>query len=191
MKWLPDRTPPHHTALAMIGARPGERVLVMGPRAEGLAAELALCTGLNGRTLVVDAASDARARVEAAAAAAGALVEFEVASPVTLPLENGSFDAVVLHWQISYTATGTIDDVTYEARRVLRPGGRLISIEAGTPQGLWRRYRARRVETPPEQMTDVLTRAGFGAVRRLADTAGAVYVEALNPRALEKPAPSS
>jgi ubiquinone/menaquinone biosynthesis C-methylase UbiE len=182
MKWLSPRISPNHTALAMIGAKAGERVLVMGRHAEHLAAELALSTGLNGRTLVVDAATDARTRVEAAAEAAGALVEFDVAPASTLPLESGSFDAVVLHRQLSDASGGAILDVTREARRVLRPGGRLIAIEPGMPRGPLSRWLAGRPDLQPEQVMDVLTRAGFGAVRRLADTEGVMYVEALNPR---------
>ena len=88
----------------MVAARAADTVAVFGApgTAEAaLAAEIALTTGLNGRTLVIDVGTDARARVEAAAAKAGALVEFEWA-PVTMPpLDADTFDVVVINRQLA------------------------------------------------------------------------------------------
>src|SRR5688572_13599827 len=85
---------PHATAIAMIGAKPGQSVVVLG--ADGpLAAAIGLVTGLNGRTVVVDRAEDAAARVQTAADDAGALVEFVNAAPDATTCDDSGFDIVV------------------------------------------------------------------------------------------------
>ena len=55
----------------MVGARAADAVAVLGapgPDEAALAAEIGLATGLNGRTLVIDVGTEARTRVETAAA---------------------------------------------------------------------------------------------------------------------------
>src|SRR5262245_41455899 len=52
----------HQTELAMVGARAGERVIVLGARDPGLAAALARVTGADGELIVVDDDADAPAR---------------------------------------------------------------------------------------------------------------------------------
>jgi len=83
------------TALAMVGAKPGQSVVVLG--ADGpLAAAIGLVTGLNGRTVVVDGAEGAAARVQAAADNAGALLEFVSAAPAATTLDAAAFDVAVI-----------------------------------------------------------------------------------------------
>src|SRR5687767_4696563 len=48
---------PHQTAIAMIGAKSGSRVLVVGAGDAAVAGEVALVAGLNGHVLVVDRAT--------------------------------------------------------------------------------------------------------------------------------------
>ena len=78
--WFRQGPSPHQTALAMIGAKAGHHVVIAGADDPDLAAALALVTGLNGQTLVVDERSDAEALVNAAAAKAGALMDFLAAT---------------------------------------------------------------------------------------------------------------
>src|SRR5687767_14292998 len=94
--WFRQGPSPHQTALAMIGAKPGDRLIVAGADDPDLVAELALVTGLNGQTTVYDERNDARDLIEAAAAKAGALVEFAQSTIVNLPIDPGSADVFVL-----------------------------------------------------------------------------------------------
>src|SRR6185503_6303073 len=97
MAWMRiGRLPPYQTAVAMIGAKPGDRVAVLGSSDPALAAQVSLVTGLNGHVVVIDRAPGAADRVESAAARAGALVAFEEAPVTNVPLEASGFDIVVI-----------------------------------------------------------------------------------------------
>ncbi len=181
MKWLRPGPSPHRTALAMIGARAGNRVLLIGASDGALAASVAALTGLNGRTLVVDDAPTARAAAERAAGRAGVLVEFEVAPATQLPAEDASFDIVAIQRTLSAPADEAAPAVCTESRRALRPGGRVLAVEAA-PAG--RLGLARRPPDPESaaRTTARLTAAGFRAVRVVGEAEGVTYIEGLNPR---------
>ena len=170
------------TAFAMVGARAGDRVLVLGaPGSEGaaLAAEIASITGLNGRTLVVDE-GDARARVEAAAAKAGALVEFERAPITMLPLNAGEFDIAVLSRQlVSHDGRDRVACCA-EALRVVKPRGRVVVIEGLRRPGLFGLVPSRQPGLPAEDARAALVAAGAIAARQLAEADGVIYLEALS-----------
>lgn len=181
MKWLRRGPSPYQTALAMVGARAGDRVLVVGAGDATLAAELALVTGLNGETRVADHAARADRRVEAAARRAGALVEFTQAPPAALPVDTGSVDISVLNRCLTRPDVPDRAGALAEAFRALRPGGRLIVIEGPEhtgPLGLKR-------GGPAPATGDVLALiegAGGRAGRLLAEAEGVAYFEALKPR---------
>jgi ubiquinone/menaquinone biosynthesis C-methylase UbiE len=177
MGWFKRGLPPHQTALAMIGARAGERVLFAGAAAADLAAEVALVTGLNGRTLVVDPAEGARERVERAAAEAGALVDFEAAPATAPPVDDDSVDIVVLAIEPGGSVADVDRTVAGAALRVLRPGGRIVVRRPAKRAGL---FAARAA--PDASVTDALSRAGAVAVRHLADADGVAYFEARKAR---------
>jgi ubiquinone/menaquinone biosynthesis C-methylase UbiE len=169
--------PIHHTALAMIGAKPGSQVLVVGAADSRLAAAVAAVTGLNGRTLVVDPSPDAQRSVETAAADAGTLVEFEQRSFSSTAAESGAFDIVVLSKSLGVSGEHPADVVS-EALRVVRTGGRIVAIEGESTAGLFSALRRR----PPSALTgdairDLLMAAGLRAARVLAETEGVTYVE--------------
>jgi ubiquinone/menaquinone biosynthesis C-methylase UbiE len=187
MKWRPPKTSPHHASLAMIGAKTGDRVLVVGAGDPGLAAELGRVTGLNGRTVVVDADPEARARIDQAAAQAGSLVEFESAPETALPLENGAVDVVLIPRSTRGLASRPVADRTRtveEAARVVRPGGRVLIVEAAPQAGL--RGLLRRAPGPTlsgQDAIELLQGAGLRAARVLGEVDGAVFVEATRARA--------
>jgi len=179
LKWFRKGLPPHHTAMAMVGVKSGNQVIVVGAADADLAARIAVVTGLNGQTLVVDRA-EARERVEAAARREGALVEFAEAPPTSLPVEAASTDVLVLAVGLaSLTADERARTVT-EAMRVLRPGGRTIVIEGGKA--------ARGATTPAGGPIDadailrLLAGVGGKAVRTLATVDGLTYYEARKAR---------
>jgi ubiquinone/menaquinone biosynthesis C-methylase UbiE len=179
MKWLRQGASPYQTALAMIGAKPGQQVLVVGAADGKLAAAVALVTGLNGRTLVVDRSPEAQPRVESAGAAAGALVDFERAPLTMLPLDTGAFDLTIVQHELG-APKAEPSLILAEAARVVRDGGRVIVIEAARRPGLLGLLqRPARPTVDGGTIRDLLVSLGLRAARVLAEADGAVYVEAV------------
>ena len=181
LKWFRQGLSPFQTALAMVGAKSGDQVVVVGAGDAELAAQLALVTGLNGQTTVIDR-EGARPRVEAAAGHAGALVEFTAAPPSALLVPPGTVDVLVLTVGLGSLVPDERPRALAEAMRVLRPGGRTVVIE-----GL-----AARPSSAPETagiegeaVLALLTAAGGRAVRTLATVSGRTYYEARKPRDTE------
>jgi hypothetical protein len=176
MKLFRSGLSPHHTALAMIGARSGNTVVIFGASDPALAAELALVTGLNGRTVVADSRDQTRASVTAAAEHAGALLDFELMTGGELPVERGTVDVVVLQQYLGTAAAGGERGILGEAMRLVRSGGRVVAIEG-------ERRRGRLFGSPPppvisgEAIVSLLSGAGLIAVRVLAEVESVVYVE--------------
>ena len=110
---------------ALLGARPGERVLEIGPGTGLQALHVARQLGPSGRLNVVD---NQRAMLDhvmrrAEAKGIGAIVPVH-ADARKLPIGGASFDAAYL-----VTALGEIPDplaALREVRRVLKPTGRLV-----------------------------------------------------------------
>jgi demethylmenaquinone methyltransferase/2-methoxy-6-polyprenyl-1,4-benzoquinol methylase len=166
----------------MVGARPGDRVLVVGVGDAAFAAELALVTGLTGEVRVADHAPGAAAAIDAAVRKYGALVEFDEAPPSRLPFDAGAFDVVVINRQLGELPVADRGAVAVEAIRVAKPGGRIVVIEAGQPTGMLARWSKPRDVLAPDVVRRVLTDAGCRATRVLAEAGGATYVEALTVR---------
>lgn len=165
----------------MVGARAADSIAVLGaPGATeaALAAEIGLETGLNGRTVVIDVGPEARARVEAAAAKAGALVEFQWAPVTMLPLDAGTFDVAVINRQLASLDGRNRIACCEEALRIIKPTGRVVVIEGIRRPGLFGLFQTKIAGLPPEDVKDALTHAGAKAVRLLADVDGVVFFEA-------------
>jgi len=165
----------------MVAVRAADAVAVLGaPGAveAALAAEIGLETGLNGRTLVIDVGTEARSRVEAAAAKAGALVEFEWAPVTMLPLDAGTFDVVVINRQLAALEGHNRVACCQEALRVIKPAGRVVVIEGVRRPGLFGLIPVRIPGLAPDDVKDALNRAGAKAVRLLADVDGVAFFEA-------------
>lgn len=166
----------------MVGARPGDRVLVVGVGNAGFAAELAQLTGLTGEVRVADRAPGAAAAIEAAVRKSGALVEFDEAPPTRLPFDAGAFDVVVINRRLGELPAADRAPVAVEAVRVAKPGGRIVVVEPGVPTGLFARFSKPREVLAADTIQQLLTTAGCRATRLLAEVGGATYVEALTSR---------
>jgi SAM-dependent methyltransferase len=179
LKWFRRSLSPQQTALAMIGARSADRIVVAGQPEPALAAELAGVTGLNGCTLVASASPEARDAIESAARRAGSLVEFDDTESTRLPGDPDSADVVVLALKLE--GAHPADDALFrDAFRILRPGGRLIVIDGVRASGpLGRGHAATAAEG---EVVARLVAAGGRAARRLARAEGVAYYEAQRPR---------
>ena len=175
--WFRKGLSRHHTAIAMIGPKPGDRVLIAGASDPALAAEVALVTGLNGTTTVCDPDESARATVDAAAAQAGALVEFTAAPVTAPPAADESQDVVVVMNAAAAVAAADPSLVLTQALRTLRPGGRVIVVD-GARSGGFLRSTGGPPRLPAEEILSRLERAGTRARRQLADAEGIAYYEA-------------
>jgi ubiquinone/menaquinone biosynthesis C-methylase UbiE len=177
MKLFRTGPSPHQTALAMIGAKPGSTVLVVGATEPELTAEVALVTGLNGRTIVAVPSADAKLRIESAAANAGALVEVEIAPATALPAGDATADVAVITGLGD--VSGSRDQMLREATRTVRPGGRVIVIEGKKSAGIltmWSRGSARPAVATGE-ITSLLSAAGLRGARLLGSAEGISYFE--------------
>jgi len=166
--------------VSMSGVGRGERVLQVGVDDPAIAGAIAARPGLNGQAVVV-AFDDASAeRVRGAVAEAGALVDVTVHAPGSLPFEDGSFDAAVVHNRRNWL--GAPDPTAgrraaAECLRVLRAGGRVVVLDTGTPTGLLTRLRGGNPAGSGDSTERVLQTAGFRAIRVLADRDGYRFVE--------------
>lgn len=178
LNWFRKGLSPYQTALAMVGAKPGDQVVILGADDVDLSAQIALVTGLNGQTMVIDR-DETRARVEAAAGRAGALVEFSAARPTALPVTAGSVDVVVITMGLASLPPSERTVAMAETMRVLRPGGRTVVIEGVATKGS---AGAGRPDLPADDVLALLTEAGGKAVRTLTTAGGRTYYEARKPR---------
>ena len=162
----------------MIGAKPGQVVIILGAGDPELAAEVALVTGLNGHTTVVDRGDEARHRIEAAGARAGALIEFVDAPLGMLPVDSESADLVVLHAQLAAKNPQARGDIVREAARIVRSGQRVVMIEGAKRGGVWGLLPAPPAALDESTGRAMLSAAGLTAARRLADVEGIAFFEA-------------
>jgi hypothetical protein len=171
---------PHQTALAMVGARPGDRVLVAGRPDPAVVAELARTTGLTGQTLLAVAAA-ARTPYQQAADSAGVLVEHADAGtePAALPAATDPHDVVVLHFDLATLDERAREALAARAMSLLRPGGRVVIIE-GRGAGGW--FSTRTATLAADAVMALLHRAGGLGVRPLGHVEGVSYFEARKSR---------
>lgn len=174
--------------VAMTGVRSGERVLQVGGDDPALVGLLAAKPGLNGHAAVVVASEAQAGPVRKATAEAGALVDIHVSALESAAIDEGSFDLVVVHGR-----KGLLSSLDPSARtallrncyRALRPGGRLVAIESGTPEGLSAMLRSRPAADAAYQAAGgpaaSLQQAGFTAVRTLGDREGYSFTEGIRP----------
>ena len=180
-----DRQAPYALALAMVGLRMGERLLLVGDDAR-LFAHLAGRVGLTGRSVVVVGSEDAAARVQAEAASHGVLLEeIKRGTLPALPVGDGEFDVAVADAGPTLLAgldRGQRVELARSVSRALRPNGRLVIVEGrpktmfglagGRPAGL----DAFRADGGAARLLEA---AGFHPVRVLADRDGQRFTEGL------------
>jgi SAM-dependent methyltransferase len=172
--------------VAMSGVRMGERVLQVGvddARASGV---IAAKTGLSGQSWIAVANDAEAARARAATIDAGILADIHT-GPFgdPLPMSDASFDAIVVH-SMHDLLPGLDADARQrllrECFRILRPGGRLLVVEAGPRSGFSAMLRPAPATTPYDDSGGAvsgLQLSGFKPVRVLAERDGFKFTEGL------------
>lgn len=168
--------------VTMSAVRMGERVLQIGIDDPAIVSALAAKVGLSGYAAVAVTAEADAARARDAAAGAGVLIDVNVSTLSTLPFEDGRFDLVVVH-----AGQGIVSSLDAAARqatarewhRVLRTGGRIMTIEPGPQSGLKGLMRQRHTSEYESSggIVATLEAAGFRPVRVLAEREGLKFAE--------------
>ena len=122
--------PMRNLGLALLAAKPGERVLEIGPGTGHCLVQLANAVGPEGRVFGIDLS-------EKMVTAAQELIEREgLADRVSLtcgdaeslPYDDDSLDAIFMSFTLELFDTPEIPRVLSSCRRVLSSGGRLVSV---------------------------------------------------------------
>jgi SAM-dependent methyltransferase len=135
----PDVIQQRRATREILALKPGERVLDVGSGPGFLAAEMAEDVGPDGSVVGVDPSDSMLALARGQAAN----VEFRAGGAGDLPVADGSFDVVVSTQVLEYVED--IAGALAEARRVLRPGGRLMVLDTDWDSIVWRTADAERM----------------------------------------------
>ena len=163
----------------------GERVLQIGVDDPTIASAIAAKAGLSGTAALVVSDEHEAARANGAMAKAGVLVDVHVTPLATLPFDSDAFDLIVVHGMHGLVSSLDGDArlvAMREWRRVLRQGGRVMTIEAGPATGIAGVFKPQRSNEAYEAAGGVvggLSAAGFRPVRLLAEREGYRFAEGI------------
>lgn len=123
----------HHrwrsAAVRAIGLRPGERVLDLCCGTGDFFAPIRRAVGSSGRIVGMDFCLP---MLEIAGEKFGDGVELALADATRIPVQDGAFDAVTVGWGLRNVPD--LGAALREAARVLRPGGRFVSVDMTQPR---------------------------------------------------------
>jgi arsenite methyltransferase len=172
----PDIVAQRTEVLALLDARPGERVLDLGSGPGFLVASLADAVGVAGAVHGLDP-SPAMNGLARELTADRPTVRIDDGDALALPYSDGSFDVVVSTQVYEYVPD--IPRAFAELRRVVRAGGRVLVMDTDWDSVVWHvadRERHRRIMRAwdehladphlPCTLPGQLRRAGFRVVRR-------------------------
>ena len=170
--------------VTMSAVRMGERVLQIGVDDPAVASAIAAKVGLSGHAALAVAGERDATRAQGAMANAGVLVDVQITPLTSLPFDSDAFDLIVVHAMhgLSSLDADTRLAAMREWRRVLRHGGRVMTIEAGPATGLASVFKPQRTDAAYEAAGGVvggLSAAGFKPVRLLAEREGYKFTEGI------------
>ena len=171
---------PRALELSMAGLKLGLRVLQLDGVDGELIAALSGTVGISGEACAVVKNETQAGRFRRAAAAAGVLVEVEIAPLNALPYAQEAFDLVVVQDVIGHMDMNNRVTCLQQTLRVLRVGGRCLLIEQAMRGGLGGLFSKRALD--PQYLANggaqaALKAEGFRAVRRLAERDGKSFIE--------------
>lgn len=165
--------------VTMTGVRMGERFLQVGCDDAALLGGLAGKVGLSGSCAVAAFDEESAERARKAGVRAGALMDIRRVTAEGWAFDSESMDMVVVDdTRGSFARLPAADRQTAlaEARRALRPGGRIEVVERVTVTGLL----GGAITRPDGYGVEAeLSAAGFKPVRMLAEKEGVRFVEGL------------
>ena len=130
----------HHlwrrAAVRLLGASAGDRVLDCCCGTGDLSFAIARVVGEEGRVVGTDFTPEMVALAQAKATdRAAATVTFQVADAMALPFEADAFDSA----SVSFGIRNVVDPVAglRDMARCVKPGGRVLVLEFGQPEGLF------------------------------------------------------
>src|SRR5258705_3932348 len=169
--------------VTMSAVRMGERVLQIGVDDPAVVSAIAAKVGLSGNAAVAVAEERDAARARASTANAGLLVDVKVTPLASLPFDSDAFDLVVVHATRGFIASLDEDArvaAMREWRRVVRNGGRVMTIEPGAVTGIGSVFKQQRMNESYEAAGGVvaaLQTAGFKPLRVLAQPEGYKFAD--------------
>jgi SAM-dependent methyltransferase len=181
---LRRKSDPYLLVVGMAGVKLGDRIVQIGCAHGGRLAAIAANVGLSGQAAAVVPDEASAARVRKGAEQQGVLVDIEIAPPTRLPLDAGVFDLAIIDDTGGLLGTMAPEDrgaAVREARRVLRPGGRILVIGALPREGL-AGFFSRGPHAPAFDPRPALEADGFTLTRLLGEREGLRFTEGLNPR---------
>src|SRR5271169_4148715 len=141
----PDVVRQRRIVLEALAPERGERVLDIGSGPGLMAAELAAAVGPQGRVDGIDASDSMLAIAnEQERADTSAPITFTAGEAVALPFGEETFDVVVSTQVYEYVSD--IPLALAKARRVLRPGGRIVILDTDWDSIVWRSSDRGRME---------------------------------------------
>ena len=166
-------------AVTMSGVRLGEKALQIGEGDLRVMALIAARTGLTGRAVIAMLNEQSAVRARRAIDDVGALAEVGVVDQGNRP-DEAAFDVIVVHDVQQTIASGqpaVRSGWLQLCYRSLRGGGRIVTIERGSPVGVRGWFSGAKDVRAPGASEAALTSAGFSSVRVLADREGLRFVE--------------
>lgn len=147
--------------------QPGETVLDVGCGTGTLAIAATRRVGPAGKVYGIDASPEMITLARRKAAKAGLDLIFETATVEALPFPDARFDAVLSTLMLHHLPRPVRQRCAHEARRVLRPGGRLLAVDFSTParrrRGILGRLH-RHGHVALRDIVDLLGEAGLNVV---------------------------
>ena len=166
-------------AVTMSGVRLGERALQIGEGDIRVMALIAARTGLTGRAVIAALNEHSARRARRAIDDAGALAEVGVVDQGNRP-DDAAFDVIVVHdvpQTIASSDAAVRSGWLQLCYRTLRDGGRIVTIERGSPVGFRAWFQGAKDVGPSGGSPAAIASAGFSSVLVLGDREGLRFVE--------------
>jgi ubiquinone/menaquinone biosynthesis C-methylase UbiE len=144
---------------------PGDSVLDIGCGTGTLAIAAARRVAPAGEVFAIDASAPMIARATWKAKRTHVKADFRLAAAEQLPFADARFDVVLSTLMLHHLPRPTRQRAVAEARRVLKPGGRMLAVDFGRPtrKGLIAHFH-RHGHVPIEQLVTLIETSGLKTV---------------------------